>query len=460
MSKDDIKHEIPTGKFKRASQMTYTASRIGLKHLGHKSKNIFSKTDTATDEKFDEEIGRMLFSTLNQLKGVALKASQIMSMEEELLPAGLRKELKRACFDATPLNKAHVYRVIKSELGAAPQKIFKSFETAAFAAASLGQVHLAQNDAGENLAVKIQYPGIAASITSDMTVLKNMMYMFAKTSKSFPSKELLGSLMDEIEIQVALEVDYENEADNITWFLENVAGENIIIPRYFSELSSQRVLTMEMLKGKHIDQWLETAPSQELRNHFGQTLFDLFHKTFYGLHRIHADPHAGNYLFMQGGKLGVLDFGAVKEFEPKFVTQVSEFYTAVLNYSQGAETSDKNLKILYEQYISFITLSDDFTFEDYKELFWPLIHPLFSWVTAPYKSDRFDFGNREAKPMPDVNASKKIVRYLKKINDQLPFFDRSYHGLCAILTKIGAVVDTRSGKDYLRQKNIPYAKKD
>ena len=453
------KEEIPTGKFKRASKMTYTASRIGLKHLGHKGKNIFSKTAPEEDEKFDEEIGHILFSTLNQLKGIALKASQIMSMEEELLPAGLRKELKRACFDATPLNKAHVYKVIKSEFGAAPQKIFKHFETKAFAAASLGQVHLAQNDAGNNLAVKIQYPGIAASITSDMTMLKNMMYMFAKASKNAPSKELLSSVIDEIETQVVLEVDYDNEASNLTWFLENVADENIIIPKYYPKLSTKRVLTMQMLKGQHIDQWLESNPSQELRNHFGQILFDLFHKTFYGLHRIHADPHAGNYLFREDGKLGVLDFGAVKEFDPKFTSQVREFYAAVLKYSKGAETPDDDLKILYKEYTSFITLSDDFTFEDYKELLWPLVHPLFSWVIAPYKSDSFNFDNRDIKPMPDVKASKKIVKYLKKINNQLPFFDRSYHGLCAMLAKIGAVVDTRSGRDCLYSQKYHIVKK-
>ena len=155
----DTQSELPrTGRLSRGAIAGMAVARAGLAHLGHKAQSL--TRDEAQQEQartaHEAELGRILFAALNQLKGTALKASQLMSMELGFLPEGMRQELARAHYQVTPLNRAVVIKVMRQELGGDPHTLFRHFEPQAFAAASLGQVHAATLNSGEAVAVKLQ----------------------------------------------------------------------------------------------------------------------------------------------------------------------------------------------------------------------------------------------------------------------------------------------------------------
>ena len=147
-----------TGRLSRGAIVGMAVARAGLTHLGHKAKSM-TRDDATTEQArvaHEAELGRILFAALNQLKGTALKASQLLSMELGFLPEGMRQELARAHYQVTPLNRALVIKVMRQEFGQDPQALFQQFDPIAFAAASLGQVHAAIMTDGLAVAVKLQ----------------------------------------------------------------------------------------------------------------------------------------------------------------------------------------------------------------------------------------------------------------------------------------------------------------
>ena len=212
----------------------------------------------------------------------------------------------------------------RNELGRNPEEVFDAFERDAFAAASLGQVHRARLKSGERIAVKIQYPGIDRSIESDFANLKAML------STIRLSREQYGEVWDaveEIRSHFAREVDYVQEAETIDEFRRLLRDrDDVRIPRVHRSFSTRRVLTMERLEGKHLRDWLRSKPSQEERDGTATRLLDLFFRQALDFALLHADPHPGNYLFMEDGRIGLLDFGCSKKFDRAFVEQHKDLF--------------------------------------------------------------------------------------------------------------------------------------
>ncbi|MCP3900942.1 MAG: AarF/ABC1/UbiB kinase family protein, partial [Desulfobacteraceae bacterium] len=174
------KIEIPKGKFKRTVISTKTATKVGGKVLNYLVKKPFlSKTKKiAAKKELSEKSAETIFKSLTLLKGTALKIAQFLSMELEILPEALRKELEKSYNRVPPLNRAIVRKILKNEYQDDPEKIFKTFEANAFAAASLGQVHNAETNKGEQIALKIQYPGIKNTIESDLKLVRTVVKPF------------------------------------------------------------------------------------------------------------------------------------------------------------------------------------------------------------------------------------------------------------------------------------------
>ncbi|MFD2208024.1 ABC1 kinase family protein [Kiloniella antarctica] len=436
---------IATKKLHRSAAIGLTATKVGLRHLGHvgRKKLTGRKCSSEKREKIqtahEEEIGKTLFKALNQLKGTALKASQILSMEADILPEGIRKELAKACYKATPLNRALIDKVFRNEFGIGPGKIFSEFDKEAFAAASLGQVHRAMLLSGEAVAVKVQYPGIAASIKSDVKMLGGLLSVVSASTDFMPNKNVIDTVLDEITIQLRREVDYFREAENLKWFKSHIKMANIVVPSVFEEQSSERVLTMEMLSGQHLDEWLETKPSQKEKNHVGQILFDFFFHSFFELRHVHADPHPGNYLFMADGRIGVLDFGCVREIDKGFTDRISGYYKLLLLHHNGDPDYD-GLRAYYEE---FELTKSDMSEEDYRKILQPELDRIQKWMIEPYLSDEFDFSGR-AYPEMTTADTRKITPFMKEINRDLLYFDRAYRGLILFLSKLGATIKTKN----------------
>ena len=367
-------------------------------------------------------------------------------MEADFLPAGIRRELAKGCYQVTPLNRAHIHKVFTRDFGVAPDALFAQFEANSFAAASLGQVHRATLSDGTKVAVKVQYPGIASSIGSDIRMLQGILHALALASDLIPRKELIDRVMHEIEHKLAEELDYEHEAEQLRWFNTFIWLPGVVIPQVMAAQSSRRVLTMQYLDGLHLDAWLATSPTRAQRDHFGQLLYDWFWHCVLVLGRIHADPHPGNFLFMDDGRLGLLDFGCTKHISPEFCQAMAQAWSALLD-----EPSDDNYAQVRAAYLSLGVISPELCLTDFIDQLIPAITPIVNWQLEPFKHKEFNFSNKSGYPSPDLGHTKTLMNIAAGFHEDLPYFDRAFLGLMHMLKKLGATVVT--GNPWVRNEN-------
>ncbi len=419
--------QIPESKIARSGVAGIAAARVGLGELKHKMKRPFLSVEKSQQEKelLNDKNAKILFSALTQLRGTALKVAQMLGMEQGLLPESYRKELSKSFHQVPPLNRVLVRKVMMEELENTPEQIFKQFDSSAFAAASLGQVHSALLKDGTDVAVKVQYPGISVSIESDMTLIRGVAHGLSNT------KLILQSL-DEIEARLKEEIDYHIEAKNTLWFEKNINFEGISIPHVYTEFSTQKILTTQYIKGLHLDQWLETKPNQESRNRAAQLLYDFFLYSSDSLQCLHADPNPGNYLFHDDGSITVIDFGCVRKLSKQFNTLFARLMNAYV------EDDSDRLFPAYEALGMKHAKPDD-------EFYQNVLRPFGQWVTEPYKTDSFDFAinhdytQRGKEPMRLLHEMMNIDR----IAEEFIFHNRTLYGLYQIFEKMGASVKMR-----------------
>lgn len=430
------------GRLARGGVASLALAKVGLAKISHGAAQL--ARDEASRQQaqaaHEEQLGRILFSALNQLKGTALKASQLLSMELGLLPEGLREQLAKAHYQATPLNRAHVIKLLRQEFGQGPEQLFKEFQPQAFAAASLGQVHEARAHTGERLAVKLQYPGMAATIASDMSLLRALLRGLQQgSSVQLPDPALLTTVLADIETKLAEELDYQREATELNWFAQQALPTDLIVPKVFPGLSSGRVLSMEMLEGLHLEAWLAQQPSQAQRDHFGQLLLTHFVHGLLRLRRLQADPHPGNYLFMPEGhlgRLGLLDFGRTLALPDAFVGLIQSAWRARLEGDDAA---------LLEAYRESHLIAPSLSLREFQERLLPTLAPLLDWQLEPWRHAHYDFGQLKPLPRMDAAAHAQAMRMLHQLPPELPFFDRAYLGLLQMLRRLGARVDMPRG---------------
>jgi predicted unusual protein kinase regulating ubiquinone biosynthesis (AarF/ABC1/UbiB family) len=424
-----MKNSVPEGRLARAGIAGKTALRLGVAQLKHHAKRPFLSPSRQQEERdsLDDKNARLLFATLSQLRGTALKAAQMLSMEVDLLPEAYRRELEKSCHQVPPLNRVLVRKVLLEEFGEAPETLFRDFAGTAFAAASLGQVHAATLHDGTPVAVKIQYPGIHVSIDSDMTLLRQL-------AKGMPNSRLILQSLDEIHARLREEVDYLHEAANTRWFGEHLSLDGIALPTLHAEFCGKRVLTTSLIDGQHLDDWLKTMPDQASRDRAGQHLYDLFVHSVRELRCLHADPNPGNYLFHPDGRLSVLDFGCVK--------RISGEFAAMLPCILGAYLDD-DPKALFTAYRALGMLHG----EDGERLYEKILRPFGHWLVEPLREPVFDFarhtdyssrGKEHFQRLSQLSQSK-----LNRLADEFIFFDRTLYGLCRIFERLGAKVSMR-----------------
>ena len=429
-----------TGRLARGAIAGMAVARAGAAQLGHSAQGLTRSPAQLESARAAHEakLGRILFGALNQLKGTALKASQLLSLELGLLPEGMRRELAKAHYQVTPLNRALVIKLLRQEFGRGPDELFAQFEPSAFAAASLGQVHGATLASGEALAVKLQYPGMAASIGSDMAMLRMLLQTLARGSQSLPNAAITERVLVDIELKLAEELDYAHEAEQLSWFRQAYAARpDLVVPQTFPLLSSKRVLAMQRLAGLHLNEWLASQPSQTQRDHFGQVLFDTFMYSLFVLRRLQADPHPGNYLFMEDGRLGLLDFGCTKQFSAAFCDGIGVAWSALL-------CRPIDLTRVQQAYLALGLIAPSLSSAEFREQLMPALAATQAWQTAPFGAADYDFGLLPDLPRPEPALQQQAVRYLHSLAPELPFFDRAYLGLLQMLKALGARVSTRN----------------
>lgn len=298
--------DIPKGRFGRFTRIAGLATQVGAGLAADRVKRVLGMEGTGP-----EDAARRVLETLGTMKGAALKAGQTLSQFSGHMPAEVRAIVGKLFSQAPKLPYEEVAAVVREELGAAPEDIFASFTREPLAAASLAQVHLATLKSGEQVVVKIQYPGVAAALEADLRNIESLLKTVGMGGALLDGKEYIAELRTEI----AGELDYRRELSFLEQFRTFLARwPDVVVPRAYPELCTGRVLVLELLEGPTLNEFthkIDQVPEDERRRIGDQLLRATWGPWLY--HRaIHADTHPGNYVVLADGRLGVLDFGVVK----------------------------------------------------------------------------------------------------------------------------------------------------
>ena len=295
----------------RGAALARVALRIGGRYAARSPQILFASVERREALRHDLALrsAEEVAEALGSMKGALMKLGQMASYIDEDMPPTVRAAMSRLQQNAPPMSPELANEVIREELGAAPERIFERWDSIAFAAASIGQVHRAITRDGRAVAVKVQYPGIAKTITSDV---RNVSLLRRVTAAAFPGLDT-RSLVDELAERLRDEVDYELEARNQEMFA-NYYDEHpaIHVPHVMPELSTQRVLTSELVTGHTFEEAQGWA--QHERDLAGETINRFVTRSLYRLHAFNGDPHPGNYIFHGKGRVSFLDFGLTKHF--------------------------------------------------------------------------------------------------------------------------------------------------
>ena len=369
--------KIPTSKIQRASKLVSTGAKVGvnyIKYYGDKMLN--SKIDAK--KRLNKNNADDIYDGLKQLKGSALKVAQMLSMEKSILPQAYVEKFSLAQFSVPPLSPPLVIKTFKKYFGKHPNDIFDTFNATSVNAASIGQVHIAEKD-GKKLAVKIQYPGVAESIASDLAMVKPIaMSMFNIKGKDSDKyfKEVENKLVEET--NYVLEMKQSKE---IALACSHIS--NLLFPEYYEEFSSERIITMDYMHGEHLSEFTAHNTNKEKSNKLGQALWDFYMFQIHTLKKVHADPHPGNFLISEKDQLIALDFGCMK-------TIPIEFYTPYFELAKPENINNKAYFIskLYELEI----LRKDDSKEELA-FFTEMFYEMLSLFTQPFHQEFFDFSD-------------------------------------------------------------------
>jgi predicted unusual protein kinase regulating ubiquinone biosynthesis (AarF/ABC1/UbiB family) len=302
----------PQGRFSRFRKLAGLSAQLGADVLKSGAKRLVGQEP----ELLSKAAAEKLVSTLGELKGAAMKLGQVVSMDTEFLTPEVRQVIARLQNEAPPMPYELVARVVREELGDAPEVLFREFDPAPLAAASLGQVHRAVLHDGRPVAVKVQYPGIAETLAGDMDNLGLVVKTVSMASRLTDGTAYFRELRE----QLLLETDYLREASLCTAFDRGVARlPELKVPTVIAERTTGRVLTLELLQGRTLKDWVVSEPSNAERYRVARLLILAIYAPFFTTGEMHADPHPGNFMVLEDGRLGLLDFGSIKRFSPHFV---------------------------------------------------------------------------------------------------------------------------------------------
>jgi predicted unusual protein kinase regulating ubiquinone biosynthesis (AarF/ABC1/UbiB family) len=368
---------IPVSKIQRASKLVQTGAKVGVNYLKYYGDKMVNPQAEAK-ERLDASNATDIYDSLKDLKGSALKLAQMLSMEKNILPQAYVEKFSLSQFSVPPLSGPLVRKTFKKSFGKFPNEIFDAFNSEAINAASIGQVHKASKN-GKQLAVKIQYPGVADSILSDLAMVKPIamkMFNMKGEHSDVYFNEVEGKLLEETNYVLEIEQSHE-----VVAACEHIP--NLQFPKYYSDWSSRQIITMDWMEGIHLSEFTKINTNQEIANTLGQALWDFYLFQIHTLKKVHADPHPGNFLVSQEGQLIALDFGCMKILPEDFYAPYFELFNIdVLEDSKLFHDKLLELEIL-RKYDS----AEETAF------FTSMFHDVLSFFTQPFREDTFNFSN-------------------------------------------------------------------
>lgn len=366
--------KIPTSLWSRGTKLVGLASKMAV---GEISARVKTWDDEASKLKSKVELAQTIVKTMSELKGASMKLGQLMSMDMgEHLPPEVIKVLETLHQNSTFLEYSKIEAILKEELKDKFHEL-QDISEIPLAAASIGQVHTATLH-GKEIVLKIQYPGVEASIPSDLKLLKLLM----KNLSLIQGKDTdLDPFFKEVEEVLIRETDYKNECKMLLKYKAGFKNSPYIVPNVYPEFSTGRVLTMERIHGKNVNEWIQTSILGE-RQKLAHELISLYLEEFFTLGLVQTDPNPGNFLITSQNQMALLDFGAVKEYDLAFING----YRNVLTHSFN---QDHAQLIKESERLGFIDPREN---QEVKDLYIQMMDTL----SSPFRQDTpFDFADKK-----------------------------------------------------------------
>ena len=326
------KDKIPTSRVGRTAKIGGLAAGQAIRQAGTRAANVTRNQEQrdAALERRHIEAAEQIVTALGTMKGAAMKVGQVMSfLDVGLVPPEYREEFQRklaALRDAAPtVTFKDMRKVIEQELDEPVSDVFTDFDEEPIAAASIGQVYRATLTDGREVAVKVQYPGVAAAVRADMQNLGLILRLAKRIAPGMDPK----AIGDEIRERIHEELDYELEAQNQRRLARIFRGHPFIkIPEVVTSLSRERVLVSEYVEGVGFEE-LKSYPHED-RDRVGEILYRFYFGCLYRQHQFSGDPHPGNSMLLADGRVAFLDFGLFKRMPAGAVELEIEVARAVI----------------------------------------------------------------------------------------------------------------------------------
>ena len=372
---------------------------------------------------------RRLAARLARLRGAAMKIGQLVSLQgEDVLPSEFAKALAVLRAQAAPMPLQQLRRMLGREYGKGWEQRFSTFDYEPIAAASIGQVHRATTLDGRDLALKIQYPGVARSIASDVDNVAALLRLF----NLLPLELDVGGLAAEAKRQLAQEADYLSEARFLERYARLVANEQaLLVPRVHWDLTTSRVMAMDFVEGEPLDV-LDDAP-QARRDAVGSLLERLLFRELFEFRVMQTDPNFANYLYLPAsGRVALLDFGATQRFGTAFVANYARITRAVINGDRAAVAREA-IRIGYA------------AADDNPERLQAVVDVIFLVCEPLRYSGRYDFPKSDLPSRVGELGFDLTFRrgLLRSPPPETMFLHRKLVGSYLLLARIGARVDAR-----------------
>ena len=415
---DELSSSMTGGRFKRYAKVTSAMGGLAARLAGEKYLGIkINREQHAAD----------LRAALGGLKGPLMKVAQILATIPDAIPKEYVNELSHLQADAPSMGWLFVKRRMKAELGENWLNYFKDFSKNASAAASLGQVHFAEDNQGQKLACKLQYPDMGSAVQADLKQLKLIFSLYEKYDSAISTQ----SIHEELSDRLKEELDYSHEIQNMNLYRHMLSDYNeITLPKPMESLSTNRLLTMTRIDGLKIMQFIAENSDIQIRNQVAMNMFKAWYVPFYKFGVIHGDPHLGNYSIRPDGGINLMDFGCIRIFRPDFVTGVIELYKALRD---GNEEQAVNA---YKRW----------GFENPSKELISVLNIWANFIYQPLLEDKVRLINPSASGQYGRETAEKVHEELKKIGGVKPprefvLMDRAAVGLGSVFMHLKAEVN-------------------
>ena len=419
--------------FKRTFELTKLSVKVGLKEL--KSGDLKSRIEQA----------KMITETLSQLKGAAMKAGQMLSIElDDYFPPEAVQIISQLQNKGTAVPFSIVEATLKKELGVEKFKKLENIDQKPIASASIAQIHLAEYK-GEKVVLKVQHPGVAKSINSDVALIKKVAQSFCAMTNR---KMNLNPLFAEMKSVLNQEVDFEQEVEYLKKYRKHILSisnnkEKYYSPEPYTAMSTKKVITMSWEEGLSINDWLQTNPSQKKKEKLAHLVLNLYCHEFYHWGLVQTDPNFANFLVREeDGDIGLvlLDFGATREYDKDFRTQY-------LNLIQNVHAL-KDAKDQEAQKAEIVRIGVDFNLidkredQEAKDLFIEILNLAVEPFFTSEKNNKFSFGNQEY----NRRAKESIRKFVSSLKYSAPphrllFLHRKLGGISSLLRRLDVDLD-------------------